>query len=117
MVGQNINQRENESDLDETQVVIFNTGSGENYSVSAIIDDPLTIESSLKEVLEQGDFSDELDIKFDDGIIRKARIKRNNCSDIVIRNNKSQSIPGKMLKIKSAHTDCLIKFSDIRRIR
>ena len=82
-----------------------------------MIDYPLTIESYLKTVLEQGDISDELRIDFD-GIIRKVSIKE----IIVVMMllgviNCSLWLQNKMLKIKIAHADYLITFKDIRRTK
>ena len=82
--------------------------------MSAIIAEPLTTESSLKVVLDEGDANDELDINFDTGRINKVNIKRSNCSDVVIIIDKLKSMAvNKLLKIKSMHADYLITFEDM----
>ena len=83
-----------------------------------MIDEPLTIESSLKEVLDEGDVSDELYIDFDTDRIKKVSIKRNNYSDVAISVDKMQSMTvRKLLKIKSIHADNLINFKDTQRLK
>ena len=113
-----MHQREKESNEYEIQVINFNAKSDESNVVSVMIDDPLTIESSLKEVLDEDYVSDELDIDFDTGRINKLSIKRSNCSDVTISVDKFQSMAvWKLLKIKSVYADYLIKFKDMQRLK
>ena len=63
----NMHQREKESNEDDVQVINVNAESDKSNVVSAMIDEPLSIESSLKAVLDEGDVNDELDFDFDTG--------------------------------------------------
>ena len=118
VVGPNMHQREKESNDDEIQVINFNAESDESNVMSVIIDNPLTMESSLKAVLDEGYINDELDVDFDTDKIKKVNTKRNNCSDVAIRIDKLQSMAAKkLLKIKSMHAEYLITFKDIQRLK
>ena len=99
-------------------MINFNAESDESNVVSVMIDEPLTTESSLKEVLDEGDASDELDIDFDTDRIKKVSIERSNCSDVAISVDKIQSMNvWKLLKILSIRADYLITFKDMQRLK
>ena len=113
-----MHEREKESNDDEIQVINFNAESDESNVTSVIIDNPLTIESSLKSVLDEGYVNEELDVDFDTGKIKKVNIKRKNCSDVTISIEKLQSmVANKLMKIKIMHADYLITFKDMQRLK
>ena len=76
-----------------------------------VIDDPLTKESTIAEVVEEGDVCVELDkALFNDDKIKVA-IKRKNCSDFTLRFGKIKKIKvSTFIKVKKLHDDCVIEF-------
>ena len=97
-------------DDDDIIVIKFIREGRPTDDVAVYIDSPLSKQSTIAEVIEEGDVCEELDIALANDKI-KAAIKRKDCSNFTIQFGKLKKMKvNTFIKTKKLHDDCVIEF-------